>query len=105
MWLKEMESGKFSHEVYIAHTIIENDVNIAILTYSRVLVIRSDTLRLEYGIHLDNIVEVKSGIDGVYLNLKKDTRVLSIEEKTSREWFAKIIDRTMAQRKEDLDRQ
>jgi hypothetical protein len=37
--------------------------------------------------------------------LKKDTRVLSIEEKTSREWFAKVIERTIDQRKEESDRQ
>lgn len=106
MWLKEMESGKYASEVYIAHTIVQNDTIIAILTYTRILVVRSDTLKLEYGILLDHLVSVEAGVDGVYLRLRKDgTRVLSIEEKTSREWFARVIQRTMDQRKEDADRQ
>lgn len=106
MWLKEMESGKYSSEVYIAHSIVQNDTIIAILTFTRILVVRSDTLKLEYGILLDHLVSVEAGMDGVYLHLRKDaTRVLSIEEKTSREWFARVIQRTMDQRKEDADRQ
>lgn len=106
MWLKEMESGKYYNEVYIAHSIVGRDVTIAILTYTRVMVIRSDTLKQEYSVLLDDIQTVSTGRDGVYLNLKKpSTKVLSIEEETSREWFAKIICRIIAQRKEEQERQ
>lgn len=106
MWLKEMESGKYYNEVYIAHTIVGQDVTIAILTYSRIMVIRSDTLKQEYSVHLDDIKVVQTGEDGVYLNLKKPmTKVLSIEESTSREWFAKTIKQIMIQRKEEQERQ
>ncbi|RCH95152.1 hypothetical protein CU098_002571, partial [Rhizopus stolonifer] len=38
MWLKELESGKFFHETYIAHSIVDNDETIAILTYTRILI-------------------------------------------------------------------
>jgi vacuolar protein sorting-associated protein 13A/C len=106
MWLKEMESGKYFNESYIAHSIVDNDETIAILTYTRILIIRSDSLKLDYDILLDDIMSVESGIDGVYLHLRTTTaRVLSIEEQTSRDWFAKIIDQTLALRKEEQKRQ
>ncbi|KAI9475458.1 MAG: hypothetical protein EXX96DRAFT_266955 [Benjaminiella poitrasii] len=106
MWLKQMESGKYANEIYIAHTIVDNDETIAILTYTRILVIESDSLQLTYGVSFDKVESVESGIDGVYLRLKKvATRVLSIDEETSRNWFAAMINDTMAQRKEEHERQ
>ncbi|KAI8075646.1 hypothetical protein BDF21DRAFT_495147 [Thamnidium elegans] len=106
MWLKEMETGKYYNEVYIAHSIVGQDVTIAILTYTRIMVIRSDTLKQEYAIHLDDIESVETGSDKIYLHLKKPTTIdLSIVEKTSRDWFAKNIHRIMSQRKEEHERQ
>lgn len=106
MWLKELESGKYFNESYIAHSIVDNDETIVILTYTRIFVVRSDSLKLAYDIFLDDIHSVGYGIDGVYLHLRKNiTRVLSIEEQTSRDWFAKIIDQTLTSRKEEQERQ
>jgi vacuolar protein sorting-associated protein 13A/C len=106
MWLKEMESGEYFSEVYIAHSIVDHDATVAILTFTRIMIIRSDGLKLDYAIHLDTIEDVSIGVDGICIKLKKPmTRVLSIEETTSREWFADIINRTMEQRKEERERQ
>ncbi|OAD04505.1 hypothetical protein MUCCIDRAFT_141025 [Mucor lusitanicus CBS 277.49] len=106
MWLKEMESGKFFNEVYIAHSVVDNDEVVAILTYTRILIVRSDSLKLDYAISLDTIRNVESGDNGVYLELRKaPTRVLTIEESTSREWFAKNIKQVLNQREEERKRQ
>ncbi|CEP17102.1 hypothetical protein [Parasitella parasitica] len=106
MWLKEMESGKFLNEVYIAHSVVDNDEIIAILTYTRILIVKSDSLKSEYSILLDNIASVTSKDDGVHLELKKATaRLLAIEEQTSRDWFAKNINQVLAQRDEERRRQ
>ncbi|CAO3621876.1 unnamed protein product [Mucor fragilis] len=106
MWLKEMESGKFFNEVYIAHSVVDNDEVVAILTYTRILIVRSDNLKLDYAISLDTIRNVESGDNGVYLELRKaPTRVLTIEEPTSREWFAKNIKQVLNQRTEERKRQ
>ncbi|KAI7898920.1 uncharacterized protein BX663DRAFT_555462 [Cokeromyces recurvatus] len=106
MWLKQMESGKYANETYIAHSIVDNDETIVILTYTRILLIQSDNLKLNYGVLLDKIESVESEIDGVYLHLKNvSTRILRIHNETSRMWFAGIIKETMAQRKEERERQ
>ncbi|KAL9556691.1 hypothetical protein MBANPS3_001742 [Mucor bainieri] len=106
MWLKEMENGKFFNEVYIAHSVVDNDEVVAILTYTRILIVRSDSLKLDYAISLDTIRNVESGDNGVYLELRKaPTRVLTIEEPTSRAWFAKNIKQVLNQREEERKRQ
>lgn len=106
MWLKEMESGKFFNEVYIAHSVVDNDEVVAILTYTRILVVQSDSLKLDYAISLDTVRNVESGDNGVYLELRKaPTRVLTIEEQTSRDWFAKNIKQVLNQREEERKRQ
>lgn len=106
MWLKEMESGKYYNEVYIGHVIVGAHITIAILTYTRIMIIRSDTLKEEYAIHLDDINSVEEGPDGVFLHLKKPTtKTLAIEEKSSRQWFTGIVNRIMSQRKEEHERQ
>ncbi|KAI8639786.1 hypothetical protein BD408DRAFT_476983 [Parasitella parasitica] len=106
MWLKEMESGKFFNEVYIAHSIVDNDEIIAILTYTRILIVRSDSLKSESSILLDNVKSVASKDDGVHLEFRKaPAHVLTIEERTSRDWFAKNINQVLAQRHEERRRQ
>lgn len=106
MWLKEMESGKYFNETYIAHTILNNDIRIAILTYTRILVMRSDTLKSDFGVLLDDIKSVDSDAEGLYVQMKKgEAKILPIAEKTSREWFAGLIQRTVDERKEELERQ
>ncbi|KAG2213335.1 hypothetical protein INT46_007194 [Mucor plumbeus] len=106
MWLKEMENGKFFNEVYIAHSVVDNDEIIAILTYTRILIVQSDNLKLNYSILLDTIRSVEAGDNGVYLELRNaPTRVLTIEEQTSREWFAKNIKQVLSQREEKRKRQ
>lgn len=106
MWLKEMDSGKFFNEVYIAHSVVDNDEIVAILTYTRILIVRSDNLKLDYSIPLDTIRSVEAGDNGLYLELRKaPTRVLTIEEQTSRDWFAKNIKQVLSQREEERKRQ
>lgn len=106
MWLKEMESGKYYNEVYIGHVIVGEHIRIAILTYTRIMIIRSDTLKEEYSVLLDDINSVEEGRDGVFLHLKKpSTKTLPIDEKSSRQWFSGIVNRIMLQRKEEHERQ
>jgi vacuolar protein sorting-associated protein 13A/C len=106
MWLKEMESGKYFNETYIAHTVLNNDISIAILTYTRILVIRSDSLKLDLSVLWDDIQSIEVTAEGLRVQLKKDSiQIIPIEERTSREWFANIIQRTIAERKEELERQ
>lgn len=101
-----MESGKYFNESYIAHSIVDNDETIAILTYTRIIIVRSDNLKLDYDILLNDILSVEVRMDGIHLHLRNSTTsVLSIEEQTSRDWFAKIIDQTLAMRKEEQERQ
>ncbi|KAI8884432.1 hypothetical protein K501DRAFT_332624 [Backusella circina FSU 941] len=106
IWLKGAESGKFFYETYVAHNIIDSDETIAILTYQNILVLSTDDMKLEYLIPLDTIESCEHDIDGVYLHLKKiRTRVLSIEEETSRKWFATMITETLEERNREKQRQ
>jgi vacuolar protein sorting-associated protein 13A/C len=106
MWLKGAESGKFFHETYVAHNIIDSDETIAILTHQNVLVLSTDDMKLEYLIPLDTVESCEYDIDGVYLHLKKiRTRVLSIEKETSRKWFASKITETLEERNREKQKQ
>lgn len=105
MWLKEMESGKFFNDDYIAHTVMKSDQMIAILSYQNIIVMTSDNLKMESSIPLDLIETAEAKSDGVYLQVKNAPRVLAIEQETSKEWFAKEIQETLEQRKEEQERQ
>ena len=105
MWLKEMESRKFFNDDYIAHSVMENDQAIVILTYQNIIIMQSDDFKMDSNLSLDLIESAEAKNDGVYLKVKKNTsRILTIDQETSREWFAVKIRETLQQRKEERER-
>ncbi|KAG0185188.1 hypothetical protein DFQ28_009826 [Apophysomyces sp. BC1034] len=106
MWLKQVENGKYFHETYIAHCITVNDESAALLTYQSVLMIQTRKLTLEWEQPLQDVNSCKVSTDGLLIQCKTPrTRVLPISEETSRQWFLQQIENTIAQRKEEQDRQ
>ncbi|KAG1452860.1 hypothetical protein G6F56_007714 [Rhizopus delemar] len=106
MWLKEMENRKFINDNYIAHSVMKNDQAIVILTYQNMIVMQSDDFKMEFSLSLDLIESAEAKIDGVHLKVKNNTtRVLIIEQETSREWFVTKIKEILQQRKEEHKRQ
>ncbi|KAI8968041.1 hypothetical protein BDF20DRAFT_917267 [Mycotypha africana] len=107
MWLMEMESGKYSNEIYIAHSLMgDSDENAAILTLTRIYAINTDNMRVLFSVLLNDVKYAKSEVDGVYLHMKTPGyKKLSLREETSREWFASIIQQTLNFNLEESRRQ
>ena len=108
MWLKELKGTRYFHDTYVAHTTVQSDETIALLTYQRILLFDIRKSDVELDILVDQIDSCDSTNEGVQLYIKRPTErteVLQIEEETSREWFATQVLTTIEQRKEDKERQ
>ncbi|KAI8144971.1 hypothetical protein BJV82DRAFT_536853 [Fennellomyces sp. T-0311] len=108
LWLKELKGTRYFHDTYIAHTTVQSDEMIALLTYQRILLVGIRKGDVELDIPLDQINSCSYSAEGVQLLIKQPTtrtETLKIEEETSREWFATQIQKILEQRKEDKERQ
>lgn len=106
MWLKDLASGKYYHDIYMAHCATDRDENMVLLTYERLLVINTRKLDVELEVRLDNIKECTSKPEGLVVVLKdgRDPVVIGISETTSCQWLVEQIESTMERRREEKDR-
>lgn len=106
MWLKDLASGKYYHDIYIAHCATDRDENMVLLTYERLLVINTRKLDVELEVRLDNIKECISKPEGLVVIPKngKEPAVVGISQSTSCQWLVDQIESTMERRREEIER-
>lgn len=106
MWLKDLASGKYYHDIYMAHCATDRDENMVLLTYERLLVINTRKLDVELEVRLDNIKECTTKSEGLVVVLKdgKEPVVIGISETTSCQWLVEQIESTMERRREEKER-
>ncbi|KAK8078326.1 Vacuolar protein sorting-associated protein 13 [Apiospora saccharicola] len=92
-WLKQTDNGKYFNEGYVAHLELPRDNMVVMVTYSRILLIRSDRLTTEWDVPLKEIQIVKRERTGLSIVLRGGSvgPFIPVGEESSREFLYKSI--------------
>lgn len=92
-WLKTCEDGKYFNEEYIAHLELEGRDMMIIITYDRILLIRSKKLRMEWDVKLTDIQTISKERTGMSIGLKGGANgpFIPVADEGSRNWLYKQI--------------
>lgn len=92
-WLKTTDDGKFFKEDYIAHLELPGRNIIVMLTYDRILSVRSDKLRSDWDVELTEIQTISKERTGMSIILKGGANgpFIPVQDESSRNWLYKQI--------------
>ncbi|KAI1995793.1 Vacuolar protein sorting-associated protein 13 [Ophidiomyces ophidiicola] len=92
-WLKTTDDGKYFNEDYIAHLEFTGKDMLILLTYSRIMLVRSKKLTTEWDIKLTDIQKISKERTGMSITLKGGANgpFIPIQEESSRNWLYKQI--------------
>ena len=92
-WLKTLEDGKFFNEDYIAHLELEGKDMMIMLTYNRMMLLRSKKLRVEWDIKLSDVQTISKERTGMGVTLKGGTNgpFIPIGDEKGRNWLYRQI--------------
>ena len=93
-WLKTLDDGKFFSEDYIAHLELPSKEMMVMLTYNRIMLVRSKRLRTEWDIKLTDIMTIRKERTGMGIALKGGTNgpFIPVAEESSRNWLYRQIE-------------
>lgn len=72
-WLKQLDNGKYFNEDYLAHLELPGEDIVVMLTYSRILLIKSKRLTSEWDVPLKDIQTISKERTGLSLTLRGGT--------------------------------
>ncbi|KAK2629859.1 hypothetical protein QTJ16_000679 [Diplocarpon rosae] len=92
-WLKQLDNGKYFNEQYIAHLELPREDVVVMLTYSRIMLIKSKKLRSEWDVPLKDIQTISKERTGLSLTLRGGTNgpFIPVAEESSRNFLYKKI--------------
>ncbi|KAL8960211.1 MAG: hypothetical protein Q9193_003044 [Seirophora villosa] len=92
-WLKTLDDGKYFHEDYIAHLELPGKDLMVMLTYKRIMLVKTKKLKMEWDIKLDDIQTISKERTGMSVTLKGGTNgpFIPVQEESSRNWLYKQI--------------
>ena len=88
-WLKTVDDGKYFNEDYIAHLELPQKENMVMLTYGRILMVKTKKLRMEWDIKLNDVQTISKERTGIGVTLKGGTNgpFVPIVEEGGRNWL------------------
>lgn len=92
-WLKQLENGKYFNEQYIAHLELPREDVVVMLTYSRIMLIKSKKLTSEWDVPLKDIQTISKERTGLSLTLRGGTNgpFIPVAEESSRNFLYEKI--------------
>lgn len=92
-WLKTTDDGKYFNEDYIAHLELTGRDMIVILTYTRIILIRSHKLQTVWDIRLTDIQTISKERTGMSITLKGGANgpFIPVQDEGERNWLYKQI--------------
>ncbi|EHL03290.1 putative Vacuolar protein sorting-associated protein 13 [Glarea lozoyensis 74030] len=92
-WLKQLDNGKYFNEQYIAHLELPREDVVVMLTYSRIMLIKSKKLTSEWDVPLKDIQTISKERTGLSLTLRGGTNgpFIPVVEESSRGFLYKKI--------------
>lgn len=92
-WLKTLDDGKCFNEDYIAHLELPGKDLLVMLTYDRIMLVRTKKLKSEWDIKLTDIVTISKERTGMSVTLKGGTNgpYIPVSDEGSRNWLYRQI--------------
>ncbi|EXJ82284.1 hypothetical protein A1O3_06097 [Capronia epimyces CBS 606.96] len=92
-WLKTSDDGKYFNEDYIAHLELEGRDMMVVVTYGRLLLIRTKKLRMEWDVMLTDVQTISKERTGISIGLKGGANgpFIPVTDEGSRNWLYKQI--------------
>ncbi|OCT48539.1 Vacuolar protein sorting-associated protein 13 [Cladophialophora carrionii] len=92
-WLKTCNDGQFFNEEYIAHLELEGRDMLVIITYDRILMLRTKKLRMEWDVKLTDIKTISKERTGMSIGLKGGVNgpFIPVADEGSRNWLYRQI--------------
>jgi vacuolar protein sorting-associated protein 13A/C len=88
-WLKQLDNGKYFHEEYLAHLELPREDVAVMITYSRIMLIKSKRLTSEWDIPLREIQTIAKERGGLTVTLKGGTNgpFIPVSDEGGRSWL------------------
>ncbi|KAF9185293.1 hypothetical protein BGZ51_009186 [Haplosporangium sp. Z 767] len=98
-WLKQVDSGKYFYDDYIAHLVLKGDNMVAMLTSKRIMVFRAENLRVEWALEFSQIQAIAPFPRGISITSRRDQQenFIPIFEQSSLQWFTAKIEEKVSQ--------
>jgi vacuolar protein sorting-associated protein 13A/C len=92
-WLKQLDNGKYFNEQYIAHLELPREDVVVMLTYARIMLIKSKKLTSEWDVPLKDIQTISKERTGLSLTLRGGTNgpFIPVAEESSRNFLYRKI--------------
>lgn len=92
-WLKQVDNGKYFDEMYIAHLELPTEDMVVMVTYARILLIRSRRLQTEWDVPLKDVQTIAKERTGLSLTLRGGTNgpFIPIGEESGRTYIYKMV--------------
>ena len=92
-WLKTLEDGKYFNEDYIAHLELQGKDLRVMLTYNRIMLVKTQKLKVEWDIKLNDIQTISKERTGMALTLKGGTNgpFIPVQDESGRNWLYRQI--------------
>jgi len=92
-WLKQLDNGKYFNEQYIAHLELPREDMVVMLTYTRIMLIKSKKLTSEWDVPLKDIQTISKERTGLSLTLRGGTNgpFIPVAEESSRNFLYQKI--------------
>ncbi|KIX05154.1 uncharacterized protein Z518_06026 [Rhinocladiella mackenziei CBS 650.93] len=92
-WLKTCDDGKYFSEDYIAHLELEGRDMMVMITYDRILMIRTKKLRMEWDVKLTDVQTISKERTGMSIGLKGGANgpFIPVTDEGSRNWLYRQI--------------
>ena len=92
-WLKQLDNGKYFNEQYIAHLELPGEDVVVMLTYSRIMLIKSKRLTSEWDVPLKEIQTISKERTGLSLTLRGGNNgpFIPVAEESSRNFLYRKV--------------
>ncbi|KAF2089652.1 vacuolar protein sorting-associated protein 13 [Saccharata proteae CBS 121410] len=92
-WLKTLDNGKYFNEDYIAHLELEGKDMLVMLTYERIMLVRTKKLVTEWDVPLKDVQTISKERTGLGVVLKGGTNgpFVPVGEEGSRNWLYRQV--------------
>ncbi|KAJ5225571.1 hypothetical protein N7468_006796 [Penicillium chermesinum] len=92
-WMKTTDNGKYFNEDYIAHLELPGRDMLVMLTYTRIMLVRTKKLETEWDIRLTDIQTISKERTGMSITLKGGANgpFIPVQDESSRNWLYRQI--------------
>ncbi|KAI3320562.1 vacuolar protein sorting-associated protein 13, partial [Xylariaceae sp. AK1471] len=92
-WLKQVDNGKYFNEEYIAHIELPREDMVVMVTYSRILLIRSRRLTTEWDVPLQDVQTIAKERTGLSIILRGGTNgpFIPVGEESGRAFLYRMV--------------